>query len=73
MNKTNALKFAKEYIENMLTDSDHIDIKKPFQSIFNPQFLEDDPNFEILNSELNKIGYKITKTENSTTWTISKL
>ena len=64
MNKTNALKFAKEYIENMLTDSDHIDIKKPFQSIFNPQFLEDDPNFEILNWLQNYKNRKFNNLDN---------
>ena len=73
MNKTKALEFAKEYIENMLSDTKNIDLNKPFNSIFNPKFLENDPNFEVLNKELNKIGYKISKTEDSTTWTVSKL
>ena len=73
MNKDKALKFAKDYIEELNFKENPIDKNKPFETICNQRLLEDDPNLEILKSELNKAGFNISKTPNSNSWTISKL
>lgn len=73
MNKTKALEFAKEYINDMLFSESKIDISKPFTCHFSKEVFEDDPNLEILKKELNKIGYTISKELNTKFWTVSKL
>lgn len=73
MNKDKALKFAKEYIKEAFNPTFNFDLNKDLNVVFNQEILEDDPNLEILKSELNKVGFNISKTENSKTWTISKI
>ncbi len=73
MNKDNALKFAKEFIEEVILTKSNINLNKPFDAVINKKYLENDPNLEVLKSELNKYGFDISKTPNSNSWTISKL
>lgn len=72
MNK--ALNFAKEFIDTMIIENKtKQDFNNPFEIFFNNEILENDTNLEILKKELNKLDFKISKTNNPHYWTISKI
>lgn len=73
MDKIKALQFAKTVIED-LKDAFTYDFKEdePLHIVINQSDIDNDPNLEILNSELNKINFKIQKDTNNL-WLISKI
>lgn len=74
MNKQKALELSKEFITTTIFENKaNLNLNKPFNAFFNDEILQNDTNLEILKSELNKLGYNISKTDNIHYWTISKL
>ena len=73
MNKNEALNFANNFIDDIINTKTTINLNKPFEAFYKDEILENDPNLEILKSELNKIGYDILKTDDIHYWTISKI
>lgn len=69
MNKEQALKNAKEFIEDLLTSIQHQTPTSETISFISDKVLDDDPNLEVLQSELNKIGFEI-KQDNKPNWFI---
>lgn len=75
MNKEQALKNAKEFIEFNLAQNriSNFNLNEPIIYIASKKILEDDPNLKIFKSELNKIGYQILPTEQLNKFTIKKI
>lgn len=71
MNK--ALDNAKEFIEyNIINNLANHNLDKPIDVIFSDKVLNEDPNLNILNNELFKIGYSIKPTSKNNWWVLSK-
>jgi len=69
MNNSKALENAKEFIEvNIIKNLANHNLNKPLDAIFSDKVLNEDPNLEILKSELNKIGFTINQNENEPNW-----
>lgn len=70
----NAIKNAKEFIENTITNNlaNH-NLDKPIEVIFSNKVLNEDSNLNILKEELNKIGYSIKPTSKNNWWVLSKI
>lgn len=69
MNKKIALKNAKEFINDMLVDFPKQTNTSETIAFISDKILNDDPNLEVLKSELNKINLDITK-DNRPNWFI---
>ncbi len=48
MNNNKALEFANDFIKNSIFTKTNIKLDKPFETIFNDEILENDPNLKIL-------------------------
>lgn len=74
MSNTKALENAKEFIEINITQKlANYNLDRPINANFSDNFLKNDPNLEILKSELNKIGYNISQDSRPNWWIISKI
>lgn len=60
--KQTPIQFAQEFINNLKTES-NIDISKDNNVIFSKDVIDNDPNLEILKSELARIGYTLIPNE----------
>lgn len=69
MNKQTALKNAKDFIDCNFNSDSKFDFNKPLNVNLTDLFLKDDQNLEVLQSELNKIGFQI-KPDNQPHWFI---
>lgn len=69
MNKEQALKNAKDFIKDMLASLENLTPTSETTAFISNNVLNDDPNLEVLKSELNKIGYEI-KQDNKPNWFI---
>ena len=68
-----ALKRAKELIEFNFSEYANFDLNKPIEAHLGDNYLKDDPNLEVLKSELEKIGFTITPAETKNWFTITKI
>ena len=68
-----ALERAKELIEFNFGEYANFDLNKPIEAHLGDNYLKDDPNLEVLKSELNKIGFTITPAESKNWYTITKI
>ena len=74
MNKSIALENAQDFIDTEIKQNiADFDLNKPLETCFSDEVLQADPNFEILKSELNKIGFKAEPTDKPYWWIISKI
>lgn len=73
MNKEQALKNAKELIDCSFNKDSKFDFNKPLNVNLTDLFLKDDPNLEVLQSELNKIGFEIKQENKPHQFIITKI
>lgn len=69
--KQTPIQFAKEFIDNLKSDT-HLDYSKETTIIFSNDILENDPNLEVLKKELSKIGFSLSHADEENCWTLRK-
>lgn len=57
------IQFAKEFIENLNSETNQFDYSKDINVCFNKDILTNDPNLNVLKQELNNIGFNLTPTD----------
>lgn len=66
------IQFAKEFIENLNSETNQFDYSKDINVCFNKDILTNDPNLNVLKQELIKIGFNLTPTDKEGYWKLKK-
>lgn len=66
------IQFAKEFINNLNSETNQFDYSKDINVCFNKNILTNDPNLNVLKQELNKIGFNLTPTDKEGYWKLKK-